>query len=194
MLITGKPERPQEPFDGCLCAHLAAGRGRLARKAHGVGGGLDGVWMWNLMSTDWEAEGSHSSSLECCSFLKLFIEHKDIWLSAWWNESLPTTLIHCPFASSLCKNVQWWCCRTALYVAQSACNIKFFFSHISFWKWLLLVISHFLPGALSLPAVGKDYLEKGTLSISFNRVGYDMFDSSWRTLSGSEKEPVNFRC
>lgn len=43
MLITGKPERPQEPFDGCLCAHLAGGRGRLARKAHGVGGGLDGV-------------------------------------------------------------------------------------------------------------------------------------------------------
>lgn len=52
---------------------------------------------------------------------------------------------------------------------------------------------HLFPSSVSLPAMGKDGLEKHTLSISFNSLCYDMFDSSWRTLSGLENEPINFR-
>lgn len=51
---------------------------------------------------------------------------------------------------------------------------------------------HLFPISVSWPAMGKDSLEKHTLSISFNSLCYDMFDSSWRTLSGLENEPINF--
>ena len=63
-------------------------------------------------------------------------------------------------------------------MAHHAYKIRFFFSdHLL--KIVVLVISHyFFRSALSLPATGKDCLEKRTLSISLNSLCYDMFGSS----------------
>lgn len=61
-------------------------------------------------------------------------------------------------------------------MAHGACKVRFFFSD-QLWK---VVVSHFdfFANVLNLPAIGKDYLEKCTLAISFNSLCYDMFDSS----------------
>lgn len=61
-------------------------------------------------------------------------------------------------------------------MAHSACEVRFFFSA----QLLKVAVSHFnfFADVLHLPAIGKDYLEKCTLAISFNSLCYDMFDSS----------------
>lgn len=56
-------------------------------------------------------------------------------------------------------------------------NGIFFLGHL--WKIALPVISRYsFPSSVGLLATGKDCLEKRTLSISFNGLCYDMFDSS----------------
>lgn len=150
--------------------------------------------MWNLLSREWEVEGFHfSPALTWLIFKAIYwtqrhlIEHLVVWIFLCHSHSSPI------FTESLLKFAVMVLYKRAFMWLTVPIKYDFFSSDHPLKTAAACYFTYFFPSALSLPATGKDYLEKHTLSISFNSLCCDMFDSSWRTLSDLGNEPINFR-
>lgn len=141
--------------------------------------------VWNLFRTEKEVEGFHFSTA-----LTWLIFRAVCWTQRHLIEHLGVPHSH----SSPVFIISVLECAKRVFVCSRRLQNGIFFSQVIFWRLLLPVISRYsFPSSVGLLATGKDCLGKRILSISFNSLCYDMFDSSWRTLSGLENELINFR-